>query len=618
MTALFWAQFFGALNDNIFKNALIILITFKAATVMGVPASQMAVVCGGVFILPYFIFSATSGQLADKFEKSRIIRIVRFIEIPLMILATLGFHYHHYELLLIVLFVIGTHSTVFGPVKYSIIPQIVPPEQLIKSNALVGAGTFIAILLGTITGGVLIAVEPNGPLIVSAVLTLVAIAGWVAALYVPRTRAAAPDLKVQLNPFPPTMAIIRFTRANRTLMLAVLGISWFWFFGAGFLSLFAPLCKDVLKTNEGVVTTFLATFSIGIATGSMLCGRLSKGRVELGLVPFGSIGMTIFVLDLAWSIHKFSQSIPAHEGLMNLVTFVSAPGGLRILADLLLVSIAGGFYIVPLMTLIQERCPDEYRSRIVASNNILNALFMVSTSVMLVALMIAGLSLAQIFAVLGVLNALVATYIYLVMPEFYLRFLSWLLANAMYRLKVRGAENIPSEGGAVLVCNHVSFVDWLIIFGAIKRPVRFVMDHSYAPGWIGRFMVNYAKVIPIATSKEDPEKLRLAMERVAEELRDGNVVCIFPEGVITRSGELGDFKRGVERIIATTPVPVVPMALQGLWGSFFSRANGPAMSSRPRRFWSRIALAIGEPQASHEVTATSLQIRVSELRGEWK
>jgi len=607
---LFWTQFFGAFNDNFFKNALVILITFRGATVFGVPSSQMVALAGGIFILPFFLFSASAGQLADKFEKSQIIRVIKIAEILIMALAAFGFVTHQLEFLLLVLFLMGLHSTYFGPIKYSILPQHLHGDELVGGNALVEAGTFLSILVGTITGGVLIGIPESGPKIVSAGLLLCAFAGYWCCRSIPPAPPVAPQLKLNWNPFSPTAEILRMTRENRVVFLSIMGISWFWFYGASMLSLFPVYGKDVLGGDHSLVTLFLACFSVGIGIGSMLCERLSRRRLELGLVPFGSIGMTVFALDLF--LAGSPQLAPAGE-LVSVWTMFTSWTGARILTDLLGIAIFSGFYIVPLYTLIQERGNPEYRSRIIAGNNILNALLMVIASLLLVALMGAGFTVPQIFLVLSILNGVVALYIYTVLPEFFLRFLMWGLAHLFYRLRIEGVENLPLGKPAILVCNHVSFVDWLIIGAAVPQPTRFVMHYSFAKTWLGKRLLSRAKVILIAGAKENPALLENAFAQIDLELAEGEFVCIFPEGQITYDGELSPFRPGVERALAKRPVTVVPMALVGLWGSFFSRKGGGAFKKVPKRFWSRVTLRIGTALSPSEVSAAVLQTRVLEL-----
>jgi 1-acyl-sn-glycerol-3-phosphate acyltransferase len=609
---LFLTQFLGAFNDNFLKNALVILITFKGTAVLGLKPAELVAVSGGIFILPFFLFSATAGQLADKLEKSRLIRWIKLAEIAIMVVAATGFMCHHYELLLFSLFLMGLHSTVFGPIKYSILPQHLGARELVGGNALVEAGTFLAILFGTIAGGVLIGIEPRGTFVVSAGLIIVAFLGWVTSRGIPDAPPVDPTLKIHWNPITPTWQIIQTARQTRSVFLSILGVSWFWFFGAIILSLFPTYCKDLLHANEHVVTLFLATFSVGIAIGSLCCERLSRRHLELGIVPLGSLGMSWFAADLFFvGVPQFV--VGQADAAVTVTAFFQNTAGLRILGDLFMLSVFSGLFIVPLYTLIQKRSAPQFRSRIIAANNIINALFMVAASGVLVGLMHLGLSIPQIFLVLAVTNAVVATYIYTVLPEFTLRFIMWCLANVLYRMRVKGHDQIPEEGPAVLVCNHVSFIDWMIIAAGVARPVRFIMDHSFAKGAIMKTLVKQAKIIPIASAKENPELLQAAFDRAAAELRAGELVCIFPEGKITHDGNLNVFKPGVERIIRETPVPVVPMALNNLWGSFFSRQGGKALLKRPRRFWSRIGLTIGTPIPASEVSAQKLFDEVSKL-----
>ncbi len=611
---LFWTQFFGAFNDNFFKNALVILITFRATSVAGVPPAQMVALAGGIFILPFFLFSASAGQLADKFEKSRIIRIIKLAEILIMALAAFGFLTERMEFLLVVLFLMGLHSTYFGPIKYSILPQHLRDKELVGGNALVEAGTFLSILIGTITGGILIGLEGVGPAVVSAGLMICALIGYVASRSIPPAPPVSPDLRVHWNLFAPTVDILRITRENRVVFLSILGISWFWFFGASMLSLFPTYGKDVLHGDQSLVTLFLACFSVGIGIGSMLCERLSRHRLELGLVPFGSLGITIFAADLFFAgAPDLVAAVGLSSGPVSAWAMFTTWSGARILIDLLGIAIFSGFFIVPLYTLIQERSNPAFRSRTVAGNNILNALFMVVASILLVALQSAGFTIPQIFLVLSVLNAAVAIYIYSVIPEFFFRFSMWMLAHVFYRLRVEGLEKLPYGKPAILVSNHVSFVDWLLIGAAIPQPVRFVMHHSFARTWLWKRLLSRAKVILIAGAKENPALLAQAFEQIDRELAEGEFVCIFPEGQITYDGELSPFRPGVERALAKRPVVVVPMALSGMWGSFFSRKGGGAIKKMPRRFWSRVILRIGDPVQPEQAQAAYLQTKVAEL-----
>ena len=598
---LFWTQFLGAGNDNLFKFAFTLLATYSAAEWGGVSSSTAGFVIGAIFIAPFLLFSATAGQLADKFDKARVIRGVKTFEIVVMALAAAGFLARVPMLLYTCVFLMGLHSTLFGPVKYAYLPQHLRDDELTGGNGLVEMGTFCAILLGTIGGGLL--VEHGSLFVASAACLGIAGVGRIAAHYVPASPPMEPGLRIEWNAFAETMRNLRTAARDRAVFNALLGISWLWFFGSTFLTSFTPFTRDVLHGDEGMVTMLLATFSIGIALGSLACERLSGGKIEIGLVPFGSIGMTVFAVDL-WLASRGAQP---HMG--------------RVMADLFLLAMFAGFYSVPLYALIQARAQPGHRARIVAANNILNALFMIAASLMASALLGAGLTLPQLFLVLGLMNAAVAAYIYLLVPEFLMRFICWVLVHTVYRLEKSGLQNIPESGPAVLVCNHVSFVDPLVILAASPRPIRFVMDHRIFSTPVLSFVFRTGKAIPIAPAKEDPKLLDAAFDEVARALEQGELVAIFPEGRISDTGELYPFRPGIRRIVERTPVPVIPLALKGLWGSFFSRSTGGrAMRGFPLRrgLFPRIALEAAPALPPGQATPESLQASVLMLRGEWR
>jgi hypothetical protein len=610
----FWTQFLGAGNDNLLKFAFTIMVTYHAALYGGGDPQTAAFRIGALFIAPYVLFSATAGQLADKLEKSFLIRLVKNLEIVIMLVAGAGFVLHMVSLLYAATFLMGLHSTVFGPVKYAYLPQHLKPEEVVGGNGLVEMGTFVAILIGTMAGGVLAGIEGSGPMYVAVACVLVAVAGRVVAGRIPDSPSSDPALKVNWNPFSETWNNLVLARGNRTVFLAMMGISWLWFFGSIFLTSFAPFAKAVLGGDENVVTLLLAVFSVGIGTGSLLCEKLSGRQVEIGLVPFGSIGMTVFAVDLYFATHAMHPA-----SLSGLGVFLSHGASWRVLADLFLLAMFGGFYSVPLYALIQTRCEPAYRARVIAANNILNAIFMIVASLMADALLSAKFTIPQLFLVTALLNAFVAVYIYTLVPEFLMRFLCWLLVHTVYRLQKEGLENIPSQGAALITCNHVSFVDALVVTAGSPRPIRFVMDHNIFKVPVLSFVFRSNRAIPIAPARENPELLEKAYDEIAQALEDGDLVCIFPEGRITDNGELYPFKNGVKRILDRTPVPVVPLALQGLWGSFFSRQGGSAMSQPFRRgFFSRIALRAAPEMAPQTVTPEELQAITLEMRGDWK
>jgi len=609
----FCTQFLGAFNDNVYKNALVILLAFHGAGLTSMNPATLVNVCAGLFILPFFLFSATAGQLADKYEKSAIIRLVKVFEIGIMAVGAAGFLTQNLPLLLVALFCMGAHSTMFGPVKYAILPQQLRADELIGGNGLVETGTFIAILIGTILGGVLIAVKPDGALWVSGAVIIIAVAGYLVSRGVPLSPAPSPDLRINWNPLSESWRNLKFLRTNRTVFLSILGISWFWFYGAVFLSHFPSYSKEVLGGDEHVVTLLLALFSIGIGAGSLLCERLSGHKVELGLVPFGSIGLTVFAIDFYFA----TPAVPP-AAVQGVLDFLLAPAHWRLLADLVLIGVFGGFYIVPLYALIQTRSEKTHQSRVIAGNNILNAAFMVVAALFAIVCLELGMTIPQLLLATGILNAGVALYIYRLVPEFSMRFLAWLLIHSVYRLRARGLEHIPEKGPAVIVCNHVSFVDAMMIMAASPRPIRFVMDHSIFKVPVLNFVFRETRAIPIASAKESPEIMERAFEEVARALADGDLVGIFPEGRITDTGELYPFRPGITRILGRSPVPVVPLALRGLWGSFFSRKYGRAMTTFRHGMFPKVELVAAAPVPPAAATPEALHQQVLAMRGDWK
>lgn len=609
----FWTQFLGALNDNLFKNALVILLAFGAAT-SAISTDTLINLAGGIFILPFFLFSATSGQLGARFEKTRIIRAVKALEIGIMCVGAVGFHLHSVTVLLGALFMMGVHSTLFGPVKYSILPQHLRETELVAGNALVELGTFLAILLGTILGGILVAVAGVGVSIVSAAVITVAVAGWVVARWIPPAAAEDPALQIRWNPLRETWRMIGLARETHSVFLSILGISWFWFFGAVALAQFPGLGREVLGGDEHVVTLLLTVFSLGVGLGCILCERLSGGVIELGLVPLGSIGLTVFAADLAFAAHA-----AAGDGaVIGVREVLVGPRYWRVAIDLALLGASGGMFIVPLLAFVQHRTDPSRRSLVIAANNVVNAAFMVLAALFGAGLRAAGIGIPALFGVLAAVNVAVAVYIYRLLPEFVMRFLVWLLMHTVYRMQQRGLENLPATGAGVVVSNHVSFVDALVLAAASRRPLRFVMDHTIFRFPVLNFVFRTARAIPIAPRKENPELLDRAYAEIGHALDEGELVCLFPEGRITTTGEMNPFRPGIERILARNPVPVVPVALRGLWGSFFSRKDGHAMSHPFRRIWSRIEVVAGLPVRPEDATAEALQARVCALRGDWR
>jgi 1-acyl-sn-glycerol-3-phosphate acyltransferase len=477
-------------------------------------------------------------------------------------------------------------------------------------------GTFVAILLGTVLGGVLGAMPGTGPLVVGGVTFAVAIAGWLASRAIPPAPATDPGLRVSLNLGAETWRTIGFAREVRSVFLSILGISWFWLYGALVLAQFPDFARWTLGGDEHVITVLLTVFSVGVGAGSIACEKLSFGQIELGLVPLGSIGLSAFAIDLFFVTHGLT--VAPGDATLGVSQFLARGGSARVLFDLAALGFSGGLYCVPLYAMIQDRASPAHRSRIIAANNVLNAVFMVGAAVVGVLFAKLGLSVPQMFLVAAGANVLVAVYIYTLVPEFVMRLFVWVLVHVLYRARARGVvENVPRTGACVVVCNHVSFIDALVVGAVVKRPVRFVMDHRIFRTPVLGFVFRTAKAIPIAPKREDEALMEKAFADVKRALEDGDVIGLFPEGKITSTGDLNEFRPGIERIIGETAVPVVPMALRGLWGSFFSRVDGAAMKHPFRRgVLSRIELVAGAPVPASQVSAKGLEEQVRALRGD--
>jgi 1-acyl-sn-glycerol-3-phosphate acyltransferase len=622
----FLTQFFGALNDNLFKNALLVILVsagiansdLATGGDSGADTNLLVNMAAGLFILPFFLFSALAGQLADKYEKSSIIRRIKAAEILIMLGGFSALWYNQTWLMMLVLFAMGTQSAFFGPVKYSIIPQHLHRAELVGGNAQIEMGTFVAILIGTIAGSLMGGVQQPALLVGAAVLG-VAIVGWLCSRSVPVGEANAPELVIDFNPIREGRELFRMASEKHTVLLAIMGISWFWLIGASYLTQAPNFAVAYLGGNSGLVALLLCGFTVGIATGSLLCERMSGHKVEIGLVPFGAIGISVFGIDLFFAAGSYQAAHVVGATAVSVGTFFSQAGAIRVLLDLSLIGLFGGFYIVPLYAVVQARSDESKRARIIAFNNILNALFMVISSLLgILFLGAVDLEIPTFYLIIALMNIAVAVFIFQQVPEFTMRFLIWLFSHSMYRVKHEGLKNIPDKGAAIIACNHVSYVDALLIAGAVRRPVRFIMYKPIFEIPVLNFIFRTGRAIPICSPKEDEQIYLAAMEAIAEGLENGDLLCLFPEGKLTRDGELDEFRPGIERIIQRTPAPVVPMALQGLWGGFFTH-SGPGVFKTPfHRFWSRISIVASKPVLPADLKAASLREQVLTLRGEHK
>ncbi|MCY9875685.1 MFS transporter [Vibrio natriegens] len=605
----FVTQCLGALNDNVYKNVLLLMVTYSLIDSIPVSVNLFVNLAAGLFILPFFLFSAHAGAVADSMDKAKLIRRLKLIEVLIMACAATAIMTENALLMLVLLFLTGTQSAYFGPVKYALLPQALKASELVKGNAWVEMGTFLSILVGTLTAGLLLAM-PNGTLIASCLVLFLSILGFISSVNIPALPSHS-NQKVKFEPISGLKKTLNVAQKQRGIWMSILAISWFWFMGATYLTQFPNFAREHLFADSTVVSLLLALFSIGIATGSWLCQKLSFDHVELGILPFGILGLTLFGLDLLWAVPSYNLS-PAQY--YSVESFISESKHIRVMMDLFFVGVSGGVFIVPLYSFIQSRSNQGECARSIAANNIMNALFMVGSAlVSIFVLSVLSLSVVELFAIMAVGNFLVAIYVYRQVPEFTQRFISYLLSHCMYRVSVEGRQHIPETGAALIVANHVSYVDALILMGTSTRPVRFVMDKSISEMPVLKYVFRHAGVIPICSPRKCTETYKQAFEQIEQALHNEEVVCIFPEGRLTSDGELGEFRPGVEKILKRSPVPVIPMALKGLWGSFFSHKGGHALTKRPKRFWSKIEVKIGQVLGPVQLDRHKLQQEVQEL-----
>ena len=609
----FIVQALGAFNDNIYRQAIIGLLFY-----LGVSDEERTLytnLAPALFILPYFLFSALAGQIAEKLEKQRLIVITTVMEIVIMSLAAVGFLTQSMPVLLIALFCTGLQSTLFGPVKYSVLPSILKPEELTGGNGLVEMGTSISILTGMIAGGMIFALAgSHGPMVAAVAIIALAVFGNITARMIPRVDAGAPELKINWNPLSESLAVLRMAKKQKAVRNAILGVSWFWFFGTVLTSQLPTYAVVNLGGDETLYIFALALFSLGTGVGSLLCEKLSGRIVEIGLVPLGAFGMSAFLLDL-----YFARTGTVTISGLNGLSFLQQPGSWRIVIDLLGIGLFTGFFVVPLFALIQSRTDKSEMSRVFAALNIQNSGFIVLAAVLgLLTQSVLDWTVPQLFLALAIGNVVVAVYIFSIVPEFLMRFLSWVMVRTLYRLRVHGVEaNVPDEGAALIVCNHVSYMDALILSATIPRPVRFVMYYKIFNIPVMRWIFTTAKAIPIASPRENAELMQRAFDEVDAALADGELVCIFPEGALTKDGEMAAFKSGVEKILARRPVPVVPMALKGMWSSMWSRRDTRLGRMRvPRRFRAHVDVVAAPAVDGANTDAAQLETLVRALRGD--
>jgi 1-acyl-sn-glycerol-3-phosphate acyltransferase len=608
---LFFTQFLGALNDNIFKNALVILITYKSVSLWGFQSADLVALAGALFILPYFLFSATAGQICDFYQKRSVILATKCSELLIVTLGLIGLWTANFSLMMFVLFLLGVQSTIFGPLKYGSLPDLVGRDAIVEANAFVSGATFIAILIGTLLGGSLVAID--GYLWgLSIALVLVSLVGLYSAQRVPKLPLhSGPETKVNWTFFLPTWEVLKITWSDTKIFKSLLSISWFWFLGAAILSILPILVKEVYLAGEGVATLFLTTFTVGMGLGAYIAQRLGRDRPEMGMPPLALVFMSLFLILLS---QPPEELLTKSSGLINVSDFLSRAEGILSTLYLLILATFGGCYIVPLMSYIQIRSKPSELARVIAGNNIWNALFMVSASVLLIYFYSLNFGVQDVLWFLAIANIFVSIIQYSQDTQKPIRFLAYMLVKVFYRLEVNGRENLPAKGPYIIVSNHVSFIDWLFLLAVCKQPLQFVIDHNYyfLPGL--PFWLRQAKLIPIATKAEKAELLESAFVKISDSLNKGAVIGLFPEGAITKTGEVRRFMPGLSKIVARDPVPVIPVALNGLWGSFFSRSGRGPLKKWPWPLRRKIKVTIGQIRSAEQLNLTELQKEVVRLR----
>lgn len=610
----FITQFFGAFNDNLFRNAILIYFSLILA---GSALSLYTNLAMALFILPMFIFSAWSGLLAERIEKRRLILWLKVLELVIIVAGIAAFFFGSKILMLIVLCLLGLQSAFFGPVKYGILPECLQDKELMAGNALVEAGTYIAILAGTILGSEFaahgFAAKPDGSYALSGsftplYLTMLTAAGIgaAAAVFIPRLKSHSGRLP-PFHPWRQTLTLLRETKAHTELFRAILAISWFWLAGAVLLTQIPQLTSKVFGAAPAAITYLLALFSIGIALGSLAAAKISGGRIDPSLSAFAALMMNIFLLLIVLAAGRYStvQGLSLGQFLREGPAVITSLGFFG-------TAFFGGMFAVPFYALLQYSSEDGRKSQTIAANNIVNAFYIVIGSLAAILLLsVCGLSLQMLFCLLLIVHFIFSLRLFRRMPGFCLRILANILARFAYRLRIRGVEHLPAQGAALIICNHITYMDALILMAASPRPLRFVIYYKIYNFWLLKWLFKSARTIPIAGSRENPKIFRASFEQIHEDLAQGELVLIFPEGSLTYDGAIAPFQRGVEYILERDPVPVIPARLDNLWGSFFSRDRG-LFKGGLRKFRAVVTLTFA-PAISPELKAPALRDAVLQI-----
>jgi acyl-[acyl-carrier-protein]-phospholipid O-acyltransferase / long-chain-fatty-acid--[acyl-carrier-protein] ligase len=570
---LFLTQFQEALTDNLIKNALIIMAVYEIYAGNPDASNTIVALAGALLMIPYFIFSALSGQIADKFDKSIVTRFIKGFEIFSMMLAVYGFYTENITILLVTVFLLGLHSTFFGPIKYSILPQHLKDKELIAGNAFIEGGTFIAILIGGILGtempGFFSSVSLSAGAVYVAIFgVILAFGGFVISFYIPKAPSLEPDLKIDVNIVKSTKQIIGYSMQNKRVFRAILGVSWFWLIGMVFMTLLPNFVKNTLNAQNSVFTLFLVVFSVGIAFGSIICERVQREYLDTRYVPVGALGMSIFLIILFILTAGYSPNI-ASGTVCSLSLFLSSAYNWMIVIDVLLIAMFGGFYVVPLNTVIQIWSEKKYMSRIIAANNIINSLFMVVGAIFFLVCVQIDISIPFVVVILGILNLMVSIYICKILPEAIFKVnLEWLL-KLLYKVKIEGLDNYKKAGDRVLIiANHTSFIDGLLLAVFLPKKALFAINSEFSKKWWIKLIDPIVDFFPI-----DPTNPS-ATKSIIKEIRKDRHCVIFPEGRLTVTGAIMKVYEGPGMIAEKSGANILPVRIKGASYTHFSRLKG--------------------------------------------
>lgn len=645
----FGTMFLGAFNDNLFRSALLVLLSFYTADVLGenpmISKGQASLLSVILFMTPYFLFSAIAGQLADKFDKTVLVRCTKLFELFVMSCAALAFYTLDIYLLLFLLFLMGTQSAFFSPMKYAILPQHLRPRELVGGNGMLELGTFLAILFGLMLGGELMKggtsldnvncagdiqwqfqlfcqTGISGPLLVAFAGMGIAGTGLLFSLLMPLAPSMTPKLKMDWNVPRNTVNHFRLALKDRHVWRCMLGVSWFWAIGGIYLAQMPQYAEVNLGGGTSHYILLLAVFAVGIGIGSALCEILSRSYLAIGWAWLGALGLAVFGVMLYFvspaTIGEASLLPEIERSKIDLM-WSDVTDHWSVLLALFGIGVSGGLFSVPLTSEIQRCAPPKQRAQVIAANNIINALAMMVSGGLAMLLLSFGADMPMLFLFVGLANTAVLLIMFWWDQRFFLTGFVKIITLIFYRAKLVNGDNIPRHKGVILASNHVAWMDWFLIGGMLPIPPHFIMNHDFYNIPIAGRILRAGKVIPIAPAFKHPEIMEAAFDKAAEYLRNDEAIYIFPEGKVSRDGESSEYREGICRIMEREPVPVIPIAIRGMWGSWFSFSDGRCMKGPPKRWGrSKVEFKVGEPIPPEEFTLELLQQRIEELRGDWK